>query len=157
MPDPVRAVVLRAVSATWRQATDTTIFEMLWLEVVPTIVLSAIPTSVQAGRIVSAFDSGSPKFDGSNWTDFARIVSLARFTFVQDEDYDDSEELLRARPLIGPRQSTLTAMVRSPDELSWNSETPVFFAEFDRLTRSLGITSHETPGRHGGGQASRWP
>jgi hypothetical protein len=33
---------------------------------------------------------------------------------------------------------------RDLDSLQWNKDVPVFFAEFDRLTLSLGITSHET-------------
>jgi hypothetical protein len=120
------------------------------------------------------------KFDGSNWTDFTKIVGLAQFTFIQDDDYSDSELkkcahlatmytgpaldwaaymmtnhrqsfsdfdtfVTLTREAFGIADNNITALLRRQlDELSWSSETPVFFAEFDRLTRALSITSHET-------------
>lgn len=33
-----------------------------------------------------------PRFNGSNWQMLNRLVALARFQFLQDEDYDDNEE-----------------------------------------------------------------
>ncbi len=32
-----------------------------------------------------------PRFNGSNWQMLNRLVALARFQFLQDEDYDDNE------------------------------------------------------------------
>lgn len=39
----------------------------------------------------SATHNEVPKFDGSNWEDLDRHVALARFTFLQNDDYDDNE------------------------------------------------------------------
>lgn len=49
------------------------------------------------------------------------------------------------RQAFGIADNNITALLRRElDQLSWESEVPVFFAEFDRLTLALGITSHET-------------
>lgn len=108
------------------------------------------------------------------------MVALAKFNFLQDDDYDDNEERKCAylasrfvgpaldwvtsvhtttpgtfahfdgfidatRQAFGVADNNITALLRRDlDSLGWNTETPVFFAEFDRLTNALGITSHET-------------
>lgn len=51
----------------------------------------------------------------------------------------------RTRQAFGIADNNITALLRRDlDQLSWQSEVPVFFAEFDRLTLALGIISHET-------------
>lgn len=39
--------------------------------------------------MVSSPDSDAPTFDGSNWEDLTRLVTLSQLQFLQDEDYDD--------------------------------------------------------------------
>jgi hypothetical protein len=41
--------------------------------------------------MVSSTDKGEPKFNGSNWQELNRVVALARFQFIQDDDYEDNE------------------------------------------------------------------
>ena len=49
------------------------------------------------------------------------------------------------RQAFGIADNNITALLRRDlDQLRWTSDVPVFFAEFDRLTLGLGITSHET-------------
>jgi len=49
------------------------------------------------------------------------------------------------REAFGIADNNIIALLRRDlDQLRWSSDVPVFFAEFDRLTHSLGITSHET-------------
>lgn len=48
------------------------------------------------------------------------------------------------RQAFGIADNNITALLRHElDQLRWSTDVPVFFAEFDRLTLSLGITSHE--------------
>lgn len=48
------------------------------------------------------------------------------------------------RQAFGIADNNITALLRNElDRLHWSIDVPVFFAEFDRLTMSLGITSHE--------------
>jgi len=49
------------------------------------------------------------------------------------------------RQAFGIANNNITALLRRDlDQLQWSPDVPVFFAEFDRLTLGLGITSHET-------------
>jgi len=49
------------------------------------------------------------------------------------------------RQAFGIADNNVTALLRRDlDQLQWQAEVPTFFAEFDRLTLALGITSHET-------------
>jgi hypothetical protein len=49
------------------------------------------------------------------------------------------------RQAFGIADNNITALLRRDlDQLQWSPDVPVFFAEFDRLTLGLGITSHET-------------
>lgn len=49
------------------------------------------------------------------------------------------------REAFGIADNNITALMRRDlDQLQWSRDVPVFFAEFDRLTLGLGITSHET-------------
>ena len=103
-------------------------------------------------------DEGGPRFNGSNWQDLNRAIALARFAFAQDDDYTNNEPRQCAylastfdgfveatRQAFGIADNNITALVRRDlDQLTWHQDVPVFFAEFDRLTLFLGITSHET-------------
>lgn len=40
--------------------------------------------------MVSQPDSDAPTFDGSNWEDLTRLVTLANLAFFQDDDYDEA-------------------------------------------------------------------
>jgi len=117
------------------------------------------------------------KFNGSNWQVLNQIEALARFHFLQDDDYSDNDArkcaflacrfdgpaldwaaslpesamadyygfLTATRQAFGVADNNITALLRRDlDSLQWNKDVPVFFAEFDRLTLALGITSHET-------------
>jgi len=131
--------------------------------------------------MVSSWDFDSTdKFNGSNWQALNRLVALANFQFVQDDDYDSNaskqcaylagsfsgpaldwaaskyaaasttfppfEEFVEeVRQAFGIADNNITALLRRElDDLSWQTDTPVFFSEFDRITLALGITSHET-------------
>lgn len=49
------------------------------------------------------------------------------------------------REAFGIHDGNITALLRSDlDALKWQTHVPVFFAEFDRLTTALGITSDES-------------
>lgn len=53
--------------------------------------------------------------------------------------------VLEVRQAFGIADNNITALLRRDlDQLHWNPEVPSFFAEFDRLTLALSITSHET-------------
>lgn len=40
--------------------------------------------------MVTSVEHDDVSFDGSNWQDLTRLVTIARLTFLQDEDYDDA-------------------------------------------------------------------
>lgn len=127
--------------------------------------------------MVQTTDTDDVKFNGSNWQALNRLVALARFQFIQDDDYDDNDTRRSAyvasrfdgpaldwvatlpettlqnydgfvqatREAFGIADNNITALLRRDlDQLQWDRNVPVFFAEFDRLTLALGITSHET-------------
>jgi hypothetical protein len=128
--------------------------------------------------MVTTVDPDELKFTGSNWQVLNRITALAKFQFLQDDDYDNNaprrcaylaarfegpaldwvatlnpdidfsnydQFVIRIREAFGIADNNITALVRRDlDSLQWNSNVPVFFSEFDRLTLALGITSHET-------------
>lgn len=49
------------------------------------------------------------------------------------------------RQAFGIADNNITALLRRElDSLQWHDDVPTFFAEFDRLTLALAITSHET-------------
>lgn len=53
--------------------------------------------------------------------------------------------IVAVKEAFGIEQNNIGALRRKAlDELRWSDSTPVFFAEFDRLTFSLGITGHQT-------------
>jgi hypothetical protein len=127
--------------------------------------------------MVQTVDQEEAKFNGSNWQQLNRIVALAKFAFLQDDDYDENDArkcaylasrfdgpaldwvatlpdssfanydgfIQASREAFGIADNNITALLRRDlDSLQWNSNVPVFFSEFDRLTLALGITSHET-------------
>jgi hypothetical protein len=52
--------------------------------------------------------------------------------------------IVATREAFGIADNNITALLRRDlDFLTWRSDVPVFFSEFDRLTLGLGITSHE--------------
>jgi hypothetical protein len=71
------------------------------------------------------YSSGDLKFDGSNWEDLDRIVGLAKFTFLQDDDYDDNEL----------RKCAYLAQQFTGPALDWSVSThqnqPAVFNDFD--------------------------
>jgi len=49
------------------------------------------------------------------------------------------------RQAFGIADNNITALLRRDlDDLQWKDDVPTFFAEFDRITLALQITSHET-------------
>lgn len=125
-------------------------------------------------------DEAHYHFDGSNWEDLDRMIALAKFQFLQDDDYDDNAPrrcaylagrfqgpaldwvaqlhvsnpaifenfdgfIVAVKEAFGVEQNNISALRRKAlDELRWGESTPVFFAEFDRLTFALGIAGHGT-------------
>lgn len=131
--------------------------------------------------MVQTDDSGQDKFNGSNWHVLNRLVALAKFQFIQDDDYSPSHQrnrcaylaqrfdgpaldwvasahaananiftdfdgfLTATREAFGIADNNIIALLRRDlDQLQWQTDVPVFFAEFDRLTFALNIKSHET-------------
>jgi hypothetical protein len=125
-------------------------------------------------------DEAKLQFRGSNWEDLDRLVGLARFRFLQDDDYDDNEPrrcgyvaesyagpaldwvtstfasepnlfdnfdqfINRTKETFGVESLNIQALRRQQlDALKWGKDVPVFFSEFDRLTRQLNLTSDQT-------------
>ena len=60
--------------------------------------------------------------------------------------FNDFEGFITAvRQAFGIAQNNISALLRRElDHLSWQTNVPVFFAEFDRLTLGLSITGNET-------------
>jgi hypothetical protein len=70
------------------------------------------------------------------------VASVSAATPATLENFDG---FIRAtRQAFGIAENNITALLRRElDQLAWRNDVPVFFAEFDRLTLALGITSHE--------------
>lgn len=58
-------------------------------------------------------DESKIYFNGSNWEDLDRLIGLARFQFLQDEDYDDNE----------PRKCAYVAQRFTGPALDWVTST----------------------------------
>jgi hypothetical protein len=120
------------------------------------------------------------KFDGSNWHVLGRVVTISRFQFAQNDDFDNDAPrqckylclqfsgpaldwagtalavnpewfddfdtfVDRVREAFGVADNNITALLRRDlDQLRWTGDVPTFFAEFDRITTGLSVTSHET-------------
>jgi hypothetical protein len=87
----------------------------------------------QCAYLANSFEG--PALDWVSTTYAANNATFAHFgSFVQ-----------ATREAFGIAENNITAMIRRDlDNLKWDQEVPTFFAEFDRLTLALGITSHET-------------
>lgn len=73
--------------------------------------------------------------------DWIAAVSSTSMTIMDDFD----GLVMATREAFGIADNNINALLRRDlDQLTWSSDVPVFFAEFDRLTLGLGITSHET-------------
>lgn len=124
-------------------------------------------------------------FSGHDWENLNRLVALARFEFMHNGDFIDSDDApihkaqcaYLAQHFEGPAldwvasQHTMVPAIFTDfdgfvtavrqgfgvaddnirslcmtklDQLSWDSEVPVFFAELDRLFLALGISGHDT-------------
>lgn len=80
------------------------------------------------------------RFEGPALDWVASIFAASPRTFNNFDGF-----ITNVRQAFGVADNNITALVRRQlDELKWHPETPVFFAEFDRLTLALGISSHET-------------
>ena len=87
--------------------------------------------------MVSTPDDNGLKFNGSNWQVLNQIVALARFQFLQDEDYAGN----------GARQCAYLAMQYSGPALDWAAALPTQrmtnFEVFVRSTReAFGIADN---------------
>lgn len=64
-------------------------------------------------------------FEGSNWEDLDKIIALAKFQFLQDDDYDDN----------APRRCAYVAQRFSGPALDWvgqvHTSNPAVFENFD--------------------------
>lgn len=71
---------------------------------------------------------------------------VASVTAVSADAFSDFEGFIVAtRQAFGVADNNITALLRRDlDQLAWQNDVPVFFAEFDRITLALGISSHET-------------
>lgn len=69
-------------------------------------------------------DVSSISYNGSNWEDLDRLIALARFKFLQDDEYDDND----------PRKCAYLASQFSGPALDWVSSTyaasPASFEDF---------------------------
>jgi len=80
------------------------------------------------------------QFEGPalDWVASAHAASPAIFTHFDGF-------VTATRQAFGIADNNITALVRRDlDALEWQTDVPVFFAEFDRLTLALDITSHDT-------------
>lgn len=124
-------------------------------------------------------------FSGHDWENLNRLVALAKFEFMFNGDFTDSNDnplhsaqcAYLAQHFTGPAldwvasQHTMVPAIFNNfdgfvsavrqgfgvaddnirslcmaklDNLRWESDVPVFFAEMDRLFLALGITGHDT-------------
>jgi hypothetical protein len=102
------------------------------------------------------------RFDGSNWESLSRLVTQAKLALLAarfdgpaldwfGQRYQNTPAILdnfdtfieEVRLAFGVNDEGLRAHRRGQLEaLKWQSDLPVFFAEFDRLTTQLGITGN---------------
>lgn len=128
-------------------------------------------------------DDDTILFYGHNWHDLDRLITLARFHFLTDAEFNIDEagiNVSRSSYLVksfrGPALDWASTIVRVPatfasfenfvtacknhfgvsaetlqtlqraelERLTYGSDVSAFFAEFDRITLSLGITADES-------------
>lgn len=79
-------------------------------------------------------------YDGPALDWAATVMSSNPSTFLSFDGFVNA-----TREAFGIADNNITALLRRDlDQLQWHRDVPVFFADFDRLTLGLGITSHET-------------
>lgn len=124
-------------------------------------------------------------FSGHDWENLNRLVALAKFEFMHNGDYVNSDDtpihtaqcaylaqqfegpaldwvasqhamvpaiftdfdgfVSAVRQGFGVAEDNIRSLCMTKlDNLRWDSEVPVFFAELDRLFLALGITGHDT-------------
>lgn len=82
----------------------------------------------------------SSRFEGPALDWAASTLTNSPATF---NDFD--RFITEVRQAFGVAENNINALLRRElDQLSWQQNVPVFFANFDRLTLALNITSHET-------------
>lgn len=87
----------------------------------------------KSAHLASSYEGPALDWVASTYTNNPRIL----------DDFDGF--VTATREAFGIADNNITALLRRElDHLQWNVEIPVFFAEFDRLTLALGITSHDT-------------
>lgn len=80
------------------------------------------------------------RFEGPALDWVAAIHTSTPATFNSFEGF-----ITAVRQAFGVAENNINALLRRElDQLVWQQNVPVFFANFDRLTLALGITSHET-------------
>jgi hypothetical protein len=85
----------------------------------------------RAAIMVSERSDDEPKFNGSNWIDLNRVLALARFQFIQDDDYDTND----------PRKCAYVASCFEGPALDWvasaHTSTPAMFNDFDGFVTAV--------------------
>src|ERR1700759_5470734 len=81
--------------------------------------------------VQSKEDQTDVRFDGSNWEDLDRLVALAKFQFLQDDDYDDNS----------PRRCAYLAQRFTGPALDWvaqlHTSAPATFESYDRFVTAI--------------------
>lgn len=76
-------------------------------------------------------DATDLRFDGSNWEDLDRIIALAKFQFLQDDDYDDNEPrrcAYLAQRFVGPALDYVATL---------HASEPAAFESFEGLVMGV--------------------
>lgn len=82
--------------------------------VAPLYSLAIILTTLHSITMVETRnDETKIQFNGSNWEDLDRLIGLARFQFLQDDDYDDN----------GPRRCAYLSQRFTGPALDWVTST----------------------------------
>lgn len=76
-------------------------------------------------------ENNDTMFDGTNWIDLNRMIALAKFQFLQDDDYDDNQ----------PRRCAYLARRFTGGALDWvasqHATDPTLFSSFDNFITSV--------------------
>jgi hypothetical protein len=96
--------------------------------------------SQDAKMVESSSDESKLHFNGANWEDLDRMLALARFQFLQDDDYDDNS----------PRRCAYLAARFTGPALDWvgsqYSREPVLFENYEvfvaRVKEAFGVEAN---------------
>lgn len=84
--------------------------------------------------------SGATRFNGANWEDLNRLIALAKFKFLVDDDYWVLSDDTRARPDDEKRSAYLASQFEGP-ALDWvastHATTPAVFNNFDGFVSAV--------------------